>query len=91
MLPYVVNDAQLAIRVVSAGAEQVHQRFRTPMRRIDKGSGDFATDVDLLAESAMPHCFVAPAPPIASSGRSPGTAVLRRARGCGCLTRCVER
>jgi myo-inositol-1(or 4)-monophosphatase len=48
-----VNDAQLAIAVVGAGAEQVRQRFRTPMRRIDKGAGDFATDVDLLAETAM--------------------------------------
>jgi myo-inositol-1(or 4)-monophosphatase len=48
-----VNDTELAISVVGAGAEQVRQRFRTPIRRIDKGAGDFATDVDLLAENAM--------------------------------------
>ena len=91
MLPCVGNYAELAIAVVGAGAEHVRQRFRTRMRRIDMGAGDFATDVDLLAAGAMVSLL---------HGAQPGDRVLgEESRPTGAqdsprvwsLTLCVER
>jgi myo-inositol-1(or 4)-monophosphatase len=48
-----VNDSEVAVAVVREGAEQVRRRFGTAVDRIEKGAGDFATDVDIQAERAM--------------------------------------
>jgi myo-inositol-1(or 4)-monophosphatase len=48
-----MNDAEVAIAVVSEGAAVVRRRFGTELERIDKGGGDFATDADVEAEEAM--------------------------------------
>lgn len=53
MLRFAMDDAEVAIAVVTEGAEQVRQRFGTPMGRVEKGAGDFATDADFQAEDAM--------------------------------------
>ncbi len=53
MLPSAMDDAEVAIAVVGEGAEQVRRPFGTPMGRVDKGAGDFATDADFQAEDAM--------------------------------------
>ncbi len=48
-----MNDIELAIAVASAGAAIVRDRFGTNLKRLDKGSGDFATNADVEAEQAM--------------------------------------
>src|SRR5262245_14942395 len=48
-----MNDVDVAIAVASAGAAVVRQRFGTNLQRLDKGSGDFATNADVEAEHAM--------------------------------------
>ena len=48
-----MNDVELAIAVAEAGAAVVGQRFGTALERLDKGAGDFATNADIEAESAM--------------------------------------
>jgi myo-inositol-1(or 4)-monophosphatase len=53
MLPVAVNDVEVAIAVVSGGADQVRRRFGMLMGRVEKGAGDFATDADIQAENAM--------------------------------------
>ena len=47
------TDAELAIAAAEAGAAAVRARFGTPLDRIDKGPGDFATAADIEAESAI--------------------------------------
>jgi myo-inositol-1(or 4)-monophosphatase len=48
-----MTDADLAIAIAAAGAAVVHRRFGTALHRLDKGGGDFATDADIEAETAM--------------------------------------
>jgi myo-inositol-1(or 4)-monophosphatase len=48
-----MQDFELAIAVAEAGADVVRRRFGTTLQRLDKGAGDFATNADLEAESAM--------------------------------------
>jgi len=48
-----MDDFALAIAVAHEGAAVVRNRFGTRLERLDKGSGDFATDADIEAEKAM--------------------------------------
>jgi myo-inositol-1(or 4)-monophosphatase len=48
-----MNDVDLAIAVASEGAAVVRHRFGTNLQRLDKGQGDFATNADVEAETAM--------------------------------------
>ncbi|MGW6310116.1 inositol monophosphatase family protein, partial [Streptomyces niveus] len=48
-----VDDVDVATAAVSAGAEVVRARYGQRFARIDKGAGDFATDVDVAAEEAI--------------------------------------
>lgn len=57
-----MNDVELAIGAAEAGAEVVRNRFGTPLTRIGKGTGDFATDVDVEAERTMIELLLANRP-----------------------------
>jgi myo-inositol-1(or 4)-monophosphatase len=48
-----LTDADHAIAAASAGAAVVRSRFGARHTRVDKGSGDFATEADLAAERAI--------------------------------------
>src|SRR5215831_19594166 len=48
-----MDDFALAIAVANEGADIVRDRFGTHLTRLDKGSGDFATNADIEAEKAM--------------------------------------
>jgi myo-inositol-1(or 4)-monophosphatase len=48
-----MDDIDVAIAVAEEGAAVVRRRFGTPLQRLDKGSGDFATNADIEAENAM--------------------------------------
>jgi myo-inositol-1(or 4)-monophosphatase len=48
-----MNDVDVAIAVAEAGAAVVRRRFGTTLQRLDKGAGDFATNVDIETENAM--------------------------------------
>jgi myo-inositol-1(or 4)-monophosphatase len=48
-----VDDVELAVAAAEAGAEVVRNRFGTPLTRIAKSGGDFATDVDVEAERTI--------------------------------------
>jgi myo-inositol-1(or 4)-monophosphatase len=48
-----MDDFALAIAVANEGADIVRDRFGTRLIRLDKGSGDFATNADIEAEKAM--------------------------------------
>lgn len=47
------TDTEVAVAAARAGADVVRARYRTLHSRIDKGGGDFATDVDVAAEEAV--------------------------------------
>jgi myo-inositol-1(or 4)-monophosphatase len=57
-----VDDVELAITAAEAGADVVRNRFGTRLARIDKGGGDFATDVDVDAERTMIELLLASRP-----------------------------
>jgi myo-inositol-1(or 4)-monophosphatase len=57
-----VDDVELAVAAAEAGAEVVRNRFGTPLTRISKGAGDFATDVDVEAERTIIELLVANRP-----------------------------
>jgi len=57
-----MEDAELAIALVAAGAAVVRRRFGTEMERFDKGAGDFATAADIEAEEAMLELLAAERP-----------------------------
>ncbi len=48
-----MNDTEVAIAAVEAGAAVVRRRFGTAMGRVEKGQLDFATDADLESERVM--------------------------------------
>jgi myo-inositol-1(or 4)-monophosphatase len=48
-----MNDLELAIAVADSGAAVVRRCFGTPLQRLDKSAGDFATNADIEAEHAM--------------------------------------
>ncbi len=48
-----MNDAELAVAAVEAGAAVVRRHFGTGLTRRDKGGGDFSTEADTNAEEAM--------------------------------------
>ena len=47
------SDHELAIALVDTGANVVRRCHGTALQRVEKGAGDFATNVDLDAEAAM--------------------------------------
>ena len=48
-----MHDFDVAIVVADAGAAVVRRCFGMPLRRLEKGAGDFATHADIEAENAM--------------------------------------
>jgi myo-inositol-1(or 4)-monophosphatase len=48
-----VDDAEVALAAAEAGAQVVRARFGGPLSRVDKGGGDFATDVDVESERVI--------------------------------------
>ncbi|RFU86838.1 inositol monophosphatase family protein [Streptomyces triticagri] len=46
-------DHEVAAAAALAGAAAVRARYGGPLRRFDKGEGDFATDADVAAEQAI--------------------------------------
>ncbi len=54
-----MDDVALAITAAEAGAAVVRSRFGTQLTRIDKGGGDFATDVDVEAERVITELLLA--------------------------------
>ncbi|MFD6328589.1 inositol monophosphatase family protein [Streptomyces niveus] len=67
-----VDDVDVAIAAVSAGAEVVRARYGQRFARIDKGAGDFATDVDVAAEEAILGVIRAARPEDAVHGEEGG-------------------
>jgi myo-inositol-1(or 4)-monophosphatase len=57
-----VDDVELAITAAEAGAEAVRNRFGSPLTRIGKGGGDFATDVDVESERVIVELLLANRP-----------------------------
>lgn len=54
-----MDDVELSVAAAEAGADVVRNRFGTPLTRIDKDSGDFATDVDVDAERTIIELLLA--------------------------------
>src|SRR5712691_3817028 len=48
-----MHDCDVAMAVAEAGAAVVRRCFGTPLQRLEKGAGDFATHADIAAEHAM--------------------------------------
>ena len=48
-----VLDAELIVAAAEAGAAVVRARYGTPLARIDKAPGDFATEADIESEHAI--------------------------------------
>src|SRR5215831_5483044 len=48
-----MDDVAVAIATANEGAEVVRHRFGTNLTRLEKSSGDFATNADVEAEEAM--------------------------------------
>ena len=67
-----LDDPQLAVAAVTAGAAVVLQRFGGGFARIDKGGGDFATEADLAAERAILDVLRAARPDDAVLGEESG-------------------
>ncbi|MFC9238256.1 inositol monophosphatase family protein [Streptomyces decoyicus] len=67
-----LDDAELAIAAVRAGAEAVRTRYGRRLTRIDKGAGDFATDADVAAEEAILDVIRAARPEDAVHGEEGG-------------------
>ena len=67
-----MNDADVAIRVVSEGAAVVRRLFGVTVERFDKGRGDFATTADVDAERAMLAVLHRERPQDAVSGEETG-------------------
>ncbi|MFJ2024936.1 inositol monophosphatase family protein [Streptomyces sp. NPDC087897] len=67
-----VSDTEVAAAAVLAGAEVVRARYRRCHSRIDKGGGDFATDVDVAAEEAVLDVIRAARPGDAVHGEEGG-------------------
>ncbi|MBM7053190.1 inositol monophosphatase family protein [Streptomyces durocortorensis] len=74
MIDSLVNptDAEVAAAAALAGAEVVRARYGRLHSRIDKGSGDFATDADLAAEEAILDVIRAARPGDAVHGEEGG-------------------
>ncbi|MEV4637274.1 inositol monophosphatase family protein [Actinoplanes sp. NPDC049548] len=48
-----ITDGELAISAARAGAAVVRAKYGTPLTRMEKGAGDFATSADIEAEQAV--------------------------------------
>ncbi|NUW04119.1 inositol monophosphatase family protein [Streptomyces sp. CAI 127] len=66
------TDTEVAAAAALAGAEVVRARYGRLHSRIDKGAGDFATDVDLAAEEAILDVIRAARPGDAVHGEEGG-------------------
>ncbi|MFJ6070741.1 inositol monophosphatase family protein [Streptomyces sp. NPDC093065] len=66
------DDTEVAIAAARAGAEIVRTRYGQRLTRIDKGGGDFATDVALAAEEAILDVIRAARPGDATCGEEGG-------------------
>ncbi|MFD6201417.1 inositol monophosphatase family protein [Streptomyces rubiginosohelvolus] len=66
------TDTEVAAAAALAGAEVVRARYGRLHSRIDKGSGDFATDADLAAEQAILDVIRAARPGDAVHGEEGG-------------------
>ncbi|WP_030984928.1 inositol monophosphatase family protein [Streptomyces sp. NRRL S-1813] len=67
-----LDDAEVAVAAVCAGAEVVRARYGRRLTRIDKGLGDFATDADVAAEGAILDVIRAARPEDAVHGEEGG-------------------
>lgn len=67
-----LDDAEVAVAAVRAGAEAVRARYGRRHTRIDKGAGDFATDADVAAEEAILDVIRAARPEDAVHGEEGG-------------------
>ncbi|WP_406205159.1 inositol monophosphatase family protein [Streptomyces decoyicus] len=67
-----LDDAEVAVAAVRAGAEVVRARYGRRLTRIDKGLGDFATDADVAAEGAILGVIRAARPEDAVHGEEGG-------------------
>lgn len=66
------SDAALAVTAALAGAAAVLARYGSPLERVDKGHGDFATAADLAAERAVLDVLRAARPDDAMVGEESG-------------------
>lgn len=67
-----LTDTEVAAAAALAGAEVVRARYGRLHSRIDKGAGDFATDVDVAAEEAILDAIRAVRPGDAVHGEEGG-------------------
>ncbi|MBB5934999.1 inositol monophosphatase family protein [Streptomyces zagrosensis] len=67
-----LDDAEVAIAAVRAGANIVHTMYGQRLPRIDKGAGDFATAADIEAENAILGVIRAARPDDAVLGEESG-------------------
>lgn len=69
-----MTDAEVAIRAALAAGEEIRRAYGTPLDRVDKGGGDFATEADLAAERAVREVLRAERPGDAVLGEEYGAA-----------------
>ncbi|MFJ8861764.1 inositol monophosphatase family protein [Streptomyces sp. NPDC102451] len=67
-----LDDAEIAVAAARAGAEVVRDGYGRRHSRIEKGAGDFATDVDVAAEEAILGVIRAARPEDAVRGEEGG-------------------
>ncbi|WP_033345003.1 inositol monophosphatase family protein [Catenuloplanes japonicus] len=66
------TDRTLAVAAAEAGAAVVRSCYGSPLSRVDKGAGDFATSADLDAEAAIVNLLRAARPHDAVHGEERG-------------------
>lgn len=67
-----LDDAEIAVAAARAGAEVVRAGYGRRHAPIEKGAGDFATDVDVAAEEAILGVIRAARPEDAVHGEEGG-------------------
>ncbi|MEU8890072.1 inositol monophosphatase family protein [Streptomyces sp. NPDC048442] len=67
-----VSDAQLALSAAQSGASVVREMFGTPLARVEKSAGDFATAADLAAEQTILDVLRTARPDDAVTGEESG-------------------
>lgn len=67
-----LDDTEIAVAAARAGAEMVRDGYGRRHSRIEKGAGDFATDVDVAAEEAILDVIRAARPEDAVRGEEGG-------------------
>lgn len=74
------SDVTLAVAAAEAGATVVADGYGGRLTRLDKGGGDFATDVDIAAERAITAVLRAARPGDAVTGEESGSTGAESAR-----------